>query len=71
MPLDATYEIASELTPEYGQLGSIEDIQATLGKLSVKRMRQVYWVRIAAFYSPDSLSDIPVDLQPAIEVRQL
>lgn len=64
--LDATYEIAMELTPEFGQLGSIEDIQSALGTLNVKKSHQVYWLRIAAFYNPESLVDIPVDLQPAI-----
>ena len=64
--LDATYEIAAELLPEFDRIGSTDLVQAIVGSQPKIDAWRIGWVRIAAFYSHATLADVPLEAQPAI-----
>lgn len=64
--LDATFEIAAELTPDFARISSNDELRTkTLGK-EFEKKSLLYWVRIGAFYSPEFVEAIPLELQPSL-----
>lgn len=64
--LDATFEIASELTPNIDRIVSSDELNS-IDNMAVANDRvRARWVRIAAFYNEASLEAIPLEYQPAL-----
>jgi hypothetical protein len=59
--LDATWEIGCELFPELTPIAT----RAQLQQAKDGTMQETFLVRPAAFYSPESLADIPEPWRPA------
>ncbi len=51
--LDATYEIAAELLPDFGRIVSPKQLHAALGSRYDGNNRRAFWVRIASYYSQE------------------
>jgi 5-(aminomethyl)-3-furanmethanol phosphate kinase len=51
--LDATFEIASELIPEFGRIASNEQLNQTIEATCDSESVRAHWVRIGAYYSKE------------------
>jgi len=62
--LDATYEIAAELVPDFGRIGSYEELRSIVETRSAGGGTRAHWVRVAAFYNPAAARQVASELHP-------
>ncbi len=51
--LDLTFEIASELTPDFGRIASLAQLRSKLETEFDGKAVRIHWVRIASYYCPE------------------